>query len=208
MFEERKLCIRKAMVITMPETLQAPLRDAGDIKIFILYLMSHIDRPLTYGEIYDITVQNGVVKPFDFSLVFPDLPETGHIYRTEADGTEAFTVSPAGREVADSLSGNVLHTTKEKALRNAIQLLNRKKTGRGYHYDIASTPEGKFVFHFAFTEAGADTMTMSVTANTRKEAENMETTFELQPELIYRSILALLNNNASPVATYDPFALL
>ena len=57
----------------MNETLQAPLRDQSDIKIFILFLMDSIARPLDFIEINDIVIQNGVVRPFDFCLAFPDL---------------------------------------------------------------------------------------------------------------------------------------
>ena len=77
----------------MTETLQAPLREMSDIKIFILFLMDGIGHPLNFIEINDIVIQNGVVRPFDFCVAFPDLLETGHIMLEDTAAGELYSVT-------------------------------------------------------------------------------------------------------------------
>ena len=192
----------------MTETLQAPLRDMSDIKIFILFLMDGIGRPLDFIEINDIVIQNGVVRPFDFCVAFPDLLETGHIRLETSSSEELYSVTDLGREAAHSLGGKILHTTMDKALQNAILLLNLRKTVSGYRYSIEALPNGKFLFHLYYSENGSDTITLSVVTESAKEAENMEIEFEQHPELFRRALLSLLTNSAAPIDEYEPYRLI
>ncbi len=192
----------------MTETLQAPLREMSEIKIFILFLMDGVGRPLDFIEINDIVIQNGVVRPFDFCVAFPDLLETGHVTMEQNAGGEYYSVTDIGREAAHSLGGKILHTTMDKALQNAILLLNLRKSGAGYRYSIEAMPNGKFLFHLYYTEGGTDTIALSVMTETAKEAENMEIEFEQHPELFRRSLLSLLTNSAAPIDEYEPYRLL
>ena len=192
----------------MTETLQAPLREMSDIKIFILFLMDGIGHPLNFIEINDIVIQNGVVRPFDFCVAFPDLLETGHIMMEDTAAGELYSVTDIGREAAHILGGKILHTTMDKALQNAILLLNLRKTGAGYRYSIEALPNGKFLFHLYYTEKGSDTITLSVVTESAKEAENMEIEFEQHPELFRRALLSLLTNGAAPIKEYEPYQLI
>ena len=192
----------------MTEILQAPLREMGDIKIFILFLMDGIGRPMNFIEINDIVIQNGVVRPFDFCVAFPDLLETGHIRMEETPEGELYTVTDIGREAAHSLGDKLLHTTMDKALQNAVLLLNLRKSGAGYRYSIEALPNGKFMFHLCYAENGTDVIALSVVTDTAKAAENMEIEFEQHPELFRRALLSLLTNGAAPIKEYEPYQLI
>ncbi len=192
----------------MTETLQAPLRDQSDIKIFILFLMDSIARPLDFIEINDIVVQNGVVRPFDFCLAFPDLLETGHIRMDASSGIELYSVTAVGHEAAQSLPGKILVTTKEKALENAVLLLNLRKTNAGYRYNTEALPNGKYRFSLHYTENRDDVLSVSAVVDTPKEAENMEIALEQHPDMFRRALKSLLTNDAGEIEDYDPFTLL
>lgn len=51
------------------------LRDKTDIKIFILYLLMHIERPVDFATLHDIVVQDDFVGQFDFMDCFYELCE-------------------------------------------------------------------------------------------------------------------------------------
>ncbi len=192
----------------MTETLQAPLREMGDIKIFILSLMAGIDRPLDFIEVNDIVIQNGVVRPFDFCVAFPELIETGHVAVQETERGEVYTVTELGREAAYNLGSKILHTTKDKALQNAILLLNLRSTGGEYRYSTQALPNGRFQLQISFIENGEETLAVSVVTETRREAENMEFELEQHPDLFRRVLLSMLYGNAGPVREYHPYLLI
>ena len=53
--------------------MHAPLTDPNDIKIFILYLMKNLHRPLDFTTVSEISVQDGFVNYFDFASCFAEL---------------------------------------------------------------------------------------------------------------------------------------
>lgn len=42
------------------------LTDKTDIKIFILYLLMHMERPVDFVTLHDMVVQDEFVRQFDF----------------------------------------------------------------------------------------------------------------------------------------------
>ena len=55
------------------------LKDKGDIKIFILYLMQNLTVPLRFSELNDIAVTDGMVGCIEFAECFAELVDTGNI---------------------------------------------------------------------------------------------------------------------------------
>lgn len=186
--------------------LQAPLHDESDIKIFILFLMYRLARPLEYVDIHDVVVQNGLVSPFDFCMNFPDLIDSGHV-RVEKNGEkEWYVVTPRGREVAEQLNGKLLMTTKEKALANAKMLLSLKKTKSDFRYAIEDLPDGRCRFEIRFREKFEDMLTVSVVVDNRLTAEKMQLDFSSHPAAFRRALMNLLDDRVTYVSPDNPLS--
>ena len=64
-----------------------------EIKIFILYLMYHIGRPLEYSDINDIVMQDGFVGGIDFADCFADLLERGNVVELRDEARTLYHIS-------------------------------------------------------------------------------------------------------------------
>lgn len=76
------------------------LTEKGDIRLYILTLMDHVDRPLKYSQINDIVLQDDFVSNFDFMDQFEEL-KASKLICERSDG--AYEITPAGEFVANTL---------------------------------------------------------------------------------------------------------
>lgn len=177
--------------------MQAPFTDRSDIKIFILYLMSAVGRPLDYVDINDIVVQNGLVSPFDFADCFPELINSGHVQGTERDGRTLYFLTELGIEAVDSLQSNILNMTRDAARKNAFMLLELKKKKADVRFGIEPTDDGKFKFWCNFYKDNKPVIELAMRVENRGEAEWLERSFDMRPDEMSRAILSVLKNKAS-----------
>ena len=74
----------------------------NDIKVFILFLLRNVGRPLDFTTVNDIVVQDEVVGYFDFAENFAELLETGNIAELRGPDGSRYQVTEQGIEVASS----------------------------------------------------------------------------------------------------------
>ena len=181
----------------MAEFIQAPLKSDSDIKIFILYLLGHIGRPLDFVELHDIVVQDGIVSAFDFCMNFPALIEAGHISVETVDGKELYAITASGRDISEELSGKLLQSTRARALSNALFLLEMRQSGTECFCETEALPNGKYRVRFRIIEGGEETLHAAVVTASRYEADKMKANLDRRPDLYRRALHALLSSKAS-----------
>ena len=82
------------------------LTDKNDIKIFILYLLKNIERPVDMITLNDIVVQDGFVNQFDFMDCFYELCDTSAVRKSEKDGVELYEITGEGSVAAETISSS------------------------------------------------------------------------------------------------------
>ena len=105
------------------------LTDKNDIKIFILYLLKNIERPVDMVTLNDIVVQDGFVNQFDFMDCFYELCETSAVRKFEKDGVELYEITVDGTVAAETMQSNIIQSIRERSLRSAMRLLSFHSRG-------------------------------------------------------------------------------
>lgn len=170
--------------------MQSQIKDKDDIKVFILYLMNEIDYPLEYGDIHDIAVGDGFVNSFDFADCFKELLDAGNVCEKLNGETQYYEITPHGEHVAEYLSSGILRQVRERALRSAIRYISFKTRGATLSCDIKEREDGKYDYHCEIGERGETILSLSMTVDTKKQAERMKYNFDGNAEEIYRKIRA------------------
>lgn len=177
---------------------QSPLRDKNDIKIFILYLMRNIGYPLDFGNINDIVVQDGLVRYFDFAECFAELLDTGNVSEEkDENGESLYSVTPQGRNVADSLQSDLLMMIRERSLKSAMRLLSFKKRGAQVKYGSRPLSDGTYEFSCRIIENKEDVLGITMNVENKKLLDKIEHNFETRPEAMYRGILAVFSGEVN-----------
>ncbi len=167
------------------------LKEKQDIKIFILYLLMHIDRPVDFVTLHDLVVQDEFVNQFDFIESFYELCETGAVKKFDLDGKEHFTITPEGQSAAETLQSDLLRTIRTRALRSARCLLEGKINRCG----ITQLKNGKFRVDFECRDKEGPFLQLALTVDSERQAERMKLNFEDRADFIHRGVLSLLSGD-------------
>ncbi len=174
-----------------------PLTDKNDIKIFILYLLKNIPYSLTFANINDIVVQDGVVGYFDLITCFSELLETGNIREIPADPQPVYQITAQGIEVASTLESSILPQIREKSLQGALRLLSFQKRGSKIICTSTRLSDGSYSVDCAIHETEADLLRIQIHVDTEQRAEEMKRNFRERPEVMYRGAMALLTGKVN-----------
>ena len=163
-----------------------------EIKIFILYLMHHIGRPLEYEDINDIVMQDGFVGGIDFADCFADLLERGTVMEVREDWATLYQITEQGVRVVESLQGDLMNFVKTRGLRSALRLLNFKERGASIETSFQPRADGSFDLTCAIKDSGHLSMELKLVAENSAQLELMRYQFRENPEQIYKGILAIM----------------
>lgn len=180
--------------------MQTQLKDKNDIKIFILYLMRHVGRPLDFVSINDIVVQDGYVGYFDFVECFAELLEAGNVEEIKSEGEdsdELYRVTEQGAYVVDTLDSRLINTIREKSLKSALRLLSFKERGAKVKFDFETLKNGRFKADCVISEKDDEPMRVTVTLESANQLEKIRHNFYDKPEVVYRGILAVLTGEVN-----------
>jgi hypothetical protein len=171
------------------------LRDKSDIKIFVLYLLRHIEIPLDFVTLHDIVVQDEFVGQFDFMECFFELCEMGAIKKTQKNGEDHYSLTPDGRNAAEALQSDLMRTIRERALRSAKRFLEYQKNGRKTESEVIALEGGKCRLVCKCMDRDGVYMETSVVVENKHKAELLKLNFDDRSELIYNGIMSLLSGD-------------
>ena len=176
------------------------LTEKSDIKIFILYLLSQLERPLDYVTLHDICVQDEFVNQFDFVEEFYELLDIKALEMKQNDaGDEMVCLTRKGKDTAETMKDRILPEILDHAVRSALQLISFKAQGLTSHSKIEELG-GKYRLTCSVNGADGTHFETSLLLESLRQAERMRINFDERSEFIYRGILALLSGNMNYLA--------
>jgi hypothetical protein len=165
------------------------LKTETDIKVFLLFLLDNIGYPLEYEVILSIVAENTDDISLDYSRCLTELAETGHLEIDMLDEDSYFSITPKGRMVAAELYDTIDKGFRERSLKSAIQYISLTDSGRSISSTITETEARRFVVTLEASDRFGEVMSVSVTVNSREEAETIKKNYDAKPEGVYRGVL-------------------
>lgn len=176
------------------------LTEKSDIKVFILYLLSQLERPLDYITLHDICVQDEFVNQFDFVEEFYELLDIKALeMKTNDAGNEMVCLTRKGKNTAETMKDRILPEILDHAVRSALQLISFKSQGLAARSKIEEE-NGKYRLTCSVNGAGGTHFETSLLLESLRQAEHMRINFDERSEFIYKGILALLSGNMNYLA--------
>ena len=68
------------------------LRNRNEIKTLICYLVSHLDTPITKGQLNNIICEEGLANYFELNQALSEVIENGNIHIAKADENEGWRI--------------------------------------------------------------------------------------------------------------------
>ncbi|MBQ9098352.1 MAG: DUF4364 family protein [Clostridia bacterium] len=174
----------------------SPIGSMKNVKIFVLYLMENVGRPLDFVTLNDIVMQTDYIMYLDFAVAFHKMLDDDLITRVEAeDGVELYDITSKGRLVAESLHSDILSTILDKSLAAALRYLDFKQRGIEAKCSSRRRDDGRYDVTCSLIERGETIFSTSLIVDSADRANRLKENFYDRPESIYRGMHALLAGN-------------
>lgn len=161
------------------------IRDMLDVKVLILYVMDHAEKPMDVQRIYELCFQDDRLTYFDVCEAVPQLAASGHL--TELDGG-LYEITEKGRENVAITGDSVAYTVRESA-KAAVEDFNREIQRSGRVRTEVLEREGVFSALMELTDHQGKLMSMELTAPSKKQARKLAAAFHECAEQIYSAVM-------------------
>ena len=167
-----------------------------NVKIFVLYLMENVGRPLSFVTLNDIVRQTDYIIYLDFAEAFHKMLDDDLIAEAGVeDGDTVYEITERGRVVAQSLHSDILSSILDKSLTAALRYLDFKKRGIECHCRTQRREDGRYTLYCELLERGDVIYSTTLVVDSADRANRMKENFFDRPEIIYRGVHALLAGN-------------
>ncbi len=170
-----------------------------ELKTLICYILSNIQQPMSFMQLYDALTQHNLVNYFELVPALDQLCQSRHLTRTEdvSDGADYYMATSLGLETGKELTTAVPASVREKALASAQKVLRRERRKSEVRVNTIPAKNGGFIMEFAIPESKSDLIRFSLFVPTQEECAHLKKRFFNAPLFIYQGVLALLTGNSA-----------
>lgn len=172
------------------------IRSKNEIRTLICYILNSVGEPMSKAAAVETIQEQGLANYFESSSCFDDLVKNGNVEKCGAgeEGEALYTVTENGRMIANQLESTLSFTVKEKAYNCAVALLSRKKIERENAVTVTESGGG-YKVKFSISGSNTELLSFEIFAPDKKQAKLMKSNFHRDPELFYKTFIALLTKN-------------
>ncbi len=177
-----------------------------NVKIFVLYLMQNVGKPLDFITLNDIVMQTDYIMYLDFAEAFHMMLDDGLIRVASAEGEDPlYEITDQGRCVAETLSSDILSSILDRSLAAALRYLDFSARGVSCRAEYSRREDGRYDFRCTLVEKGEPLFTTTLIVDSEDRARRLKDNFYNRPEVVYRGIHALLAGNMNFLLDDSPF---
>lgn len=169
------------------------LRNRGEIRILICYLLASVDAPLSKDDIVGILQENSLANYFEVTDALSDLEENGNITENK-ENPGFYAAAESAKTIAHQLDSALPVSVRERTVSAALNLLARVKREQENRVTIEQSETGCMV-HCHISGGDMDLMSFSLYVPDMRQAKMVKKHFQEDPERVYRCMLALVTGN-------------
>ncbi len=174
------------------------LWNQNDIRILLCYILCSVSGPVSSGSLSLIVPEKALANYFEVGDALAALLRQGNVRQDEED---LYTVTPAGREIAQSLDATLPLSVRDKALEAALRLMADSKARRENRVEMEEQETGlRVTCHISGGEM--ELMSISLYAPDKGQAKLIEQNFYRDPEGIYKLLLSALTGDKDYARSY------
>jgi len=162
-----------------------------EVQVFVCYLLTHINGPVSFSQLSEIVQTDGMVNYFEFASAISQLRELGKLEVTTLEnGEEAFSLTDTGIATAKTFEHSVPKTIREKGVEVSGAFFSNMRIMEENYVEIEEVPDGYRVT-LVVSDVGTDLMRLTLFAPDLKQCESIRENFMKNPVIAYQKILDL-----------------
>lgn len=166
------------------------LRNRNEIKTLICYLVSHLDTPITKGQLNNIICEEGIANYFELNQALSEVIENGNVRATDGDDPELY-ITEIGKQNTSTLEKDLPYTVRESALNAAVKLQTRLRRESEHRIEITRLEKGCNIT-MSVLDGEDELMTVTIFVADYEQALAVKEKFLSDPVSVYSNIISQL----------------
>ena len=165
------------------------IRDELDLKLLVLYIMSHAAGPITFLQLLELALCDAGVDYFSLTQAVDHMVETGQLQK---DG-KRYSITEKGRRNSEICQSSLPYSVRMHCDENLVkvnEVLRREAQVQSQQYD---NEDGTCTLRLLFNDAGGPLLDLSLLVPDRIQAAAMAGRFRQDPAKLYHAVIALLS---------------
>ena len=165
------------------------IHDMLDVKVLILFVMAHVNYPVTSNEVYELCYQDDCLSYFDVCTAIPEMVKSGHLKELE---DQKYEITEKGRADGSLTEDSIAFTVKQRA-ENAVAKYNRQIRRSSFvKTQVIPREGGDYSVIMALDDEMGNLMTLELVAPDQRQAVRLGKLFEKKAEMVYNLTMAEL----------------
>ena len=173
----------------MKKNTKFSLKSLTEIKIFLLFLLDNIRYPIDYSTLSKIISDNVPEVTFDYEASLRDLADSEHLLFDEIDGERYYMISDSGRLIAAELYDRLDPAFREASIKSAAKYISLAKSKAEVTSSITELSDRRFSVSLGAKDKNGELFSLSLTVNSRAQAQSIVANFERNPDNVYRGMI-------------------
>jgi hypothetical protein len=163
-------------------------------KLKLLYILKHIDTPLTNSELTNFILENDVFDYFTLQYLLGDLCDSGFAVPNFKNGHEYYSIAPAGSNALEMFGEKLPEYFINQVEQNFSSLKMEIRKHReliGHYY---KRKEDEYIVSLQVMENGSVIFSLSINVPDEGIAKHICEKWNISPEEIFSSIIKTLTS--------------
>ncbi len=160
-------------------------------RLILLYILSAADR-ISDMQLLQLMSDNGLMNYFDMMMTLSDLCAQGHCTRTEALGSNVYTITPAGKEAVELFRRDIPASTRSRLDENMPAWLSEVRSSQAYPVSWRQTGRGEYALSMGICEKDMDMLHVTLSLPNEEMAKRLAAHWREKAGDIYRLLFETL----------------
>ncbi len=160
-------------------------------RLILLYILKAADR-ISDMQLLQLLSDNGLMNYFDMMMTLSDLCAQGQCTRTEALGSNMYTITPAGKEAVEMFRRDIPASTRSRLDENMPAWLSEVRFSQAYPVSWRQTGRGEYALDMGICEKDMDMLRITLSLPNEEMAKRLASRWREKAGDIYRLLFEAL----------------
>ena len=159
-----------------------------DMKLLVLYIMSHTAEPITFFQLLEIAMCDAGVDYFSLTQAVTHMVETGQL---EQDG-DRYTITDKGRRNSEICESSLPYSVRMHCDDSLVQLNKLLRQEAQIQSSVSPNSDGTYTLHLCLNDVDTPLLKLDLLVPSTQQADTMAKTFKADPAGLYLHLTHLL----------------
>jgi len=159
-----------------------------DMKLLVLYIMSHAAEPITFFQLLEIAMCDAGVDYFSLTQAVTHMVETGQLERRD----ERYVITEKGRRNSAICESSLPYSVRMHCDETLVQMNQLLRQEAQIQSSVSRNPDGTYTLHLCLNDVDTPLLKLDLLVPSTQQAEVMSKNFKADPAGLYLHLTHLL----------------